>query len=149
MQKGLYKMRIKYADATHVSVGYRLDSSSGPFNQGYFDDGETGAGRAILQSVKDRAMSGVAVFIVRYYGGVSLGKRRFEITTMLTIAALSALQYKTLHRRASRSERVLTQDSVASSISSLTGAESVQSLVNETEEDPQQQIGTVAAGTED
>ena len=68
VQKGLYKLRIKYADATHISCAYRLESPIGPFNQSYYDDGEYGAGRSILQAIKDRNLNQVAVYIVRYYG---------------------------------------------------------------------------------
>ena len=94
VQKGLYKMRIKYADATHVSAGYRLEVPKGPFGQSYHDDGEIGTGRAILQAIKDRAVTCVAVYIVRFFGGVKLGKRRFEIVTTLTTAALTTFQMR-------------------------------------------------------
>ena len=116
VQKGLYKMRIKFADATHISCGYRLEHPNGPFNQDYWDDGEVGAGRAILQAIKDRSMTGVAVFVVRYYGGYRLGRRRFEITSMLSTAALATFQMKIQTRR-SRTGRQLSQSSLASSIS--------------------------------
>ena len=75
VQKGLYKMKFKYADATHISCAYRLDNAKGPFRQEYMDDEEPGAGRTILQAIKDRGLTGVAVFIIRYYGGIKLGKR--------------------------------------------------------------------------
>ena len=72
IQKGLYKVKIKYADATHVSYAYRLENAKGPFKQEYFDDDETDVGRTMLQAIKDRAASSVAVYVVRYYGGVCL-----------------------------------------------------------------------------
>ena len=37
---GYRKMRIKFADATHISCAYRLSDPSGPYDQGYVDDGE-------------------------------------------------------------------------------------------------------------
>ena len=116
VQKGLYKVKIKYADATHVSCAYRLDQSQGPFGQEYFDDEETGVGRAILQAIKDRAATAVAVFVVRYYGGTKLGKRCFEIATTITTAALASLQYRSAHKQ--HEQHVLSQSSIASTISS-------------------------------
>ena len=74
VQKGLYKMRVKYADATHISCAYCLESPNSPFNQGYFNDGEYGAGRTILQAIKDCVLMCVAVYVVRFYGGTKLGK---------------------------------------------------------------------------
>ena len=70
IQKGLYKLCIKYADATHISCAYKLEHPSGPYNQGYLDDEEHGVGRTKLQAMKDRGLVSVAVFIVRFYGGV-------------------------------------------------------------------------------
>ena len=122
VQKGLYKLWFKYADATHISCGYRLETPQGPFQQGYFDDKETGAGRAILQAIKDRDITCVAVFIIRYYGGIKLGHRRFEIASMLTTTALTTYQYRA-QKRSTRSQRELSQDLIASTISTLSGEE--------------------------
>ena len=119
-------MRVKYADATHISCGYRLENSAGPFNQGYFDNNEYGAGRSILQAIKDRAATAVTVFIVRYYGGIKLGKRRYEINAMLTTATLTTLQYKMLQQQSTRN-RALSQGSIASSIS---GASDIEEIPN-------------------
>ena len=123
VQKGLYKMRVKYADATHISCAYRLHSPNGPFNQSYFDDGEYGAGRAILQAIKDRDLICVTVFIVRFYGGIKLGKRHFDIASMLTTAALSAYQFRA--NRHKNAERNLSQQSLASVLSVSSESDSV------------------------
>ena len=87
------------------------------------DDGEPGAGRAILQAIKDHGSKCIAVYVVRYYGGIKLGKRRFEIVSMLTTAALSALRFKTGAKRAMRRERAVSQESIASSISAISSEE--------------------------
>ena len=36
--KGLAKLKIKFADATHISCAYCMKEPNGPFNQGYLDD---------------------------------------------------------------------------------------------------------------
>ena len=47
-------MRIKHGDATHVTAAYRLENSKGPYNQGFVDDQEHGAGWRILEVLKEK-----------------------------------------------------------------------------------------------
>ena len=58
------------ADATHNCLAYRIGQSY-RFN----DDGEPGgtAGKPILQAIEGQGLDGVAVLVVRWYGGVKLG----------------------------------------------------------------------------
>ena len=58
------------------------------------------------------------VFIVRYYGGVHLGKRRLEIAEYLTekVVKLHTSKMASLKRK---SQRQLSQTSIASAVSSL------------------------------
>ena len=147
VQKGMYKMRVKFADATHISMGYRLEQPKGPFQQGYFDDQEHGAGRSILQAIKDRAMTSVAVYIVRFFGGTKLGRRRFEITSMLTTAALTTFTHKSLKRRSNR-ERILSRESLASSIMSMSEDEEG-AIEGQTNGTSQEEVFTSATEQED
>ena len=107
----MVKLKIKHADATHISCGYRLKSPCLNTDQGYNDDGEIGQGRTILNALKERSMIEIAVFVVRYYGGRQMGKRRFEIAKDLTFAAVRSFKearqrkitmLKTLSRAESR-----------------------------------------------
>lgn len=82
------KLRIKYADATHISSAYRLHPPNGLFNQEASDDDEHGMGRALLKILMDREATNVAVFLVRYYGGEHIGSKRFDIALKLTETAL-------------------------------------------------------------
>ena len=68
----------------------------------------------------------VTVFIVKYYGGIKLGKRRYKINAMLTTAALTTLQYKMLQWQSTRN-RALSQGSIAYSIS---GASDIKEIPN-------------------
>ena len=52
VQKALTKLKVKHGDATHIVTAYRLAHPRGPFQQGYMDDGEQGAGRKILSVMK-------------------------------------------------------------------------------------------------
>ena len=139
-------MRIKYADATHISCAYRLDSPQGSHAQGYFDDNEHGAGRSILQAIKDRSITRVAVYIVRYYGGVKLGKRRFQIVTTMATAALTAYQFRASARCQNRDGRALSQESISSSISALSGITEVDLLTEQ--DDSMSQDDNFATPTE-
>lgn len=85
------KVKMKYADATHISCAYRLPGANTPINQDYVDDGEIGCGRTILKAIKDQGLMNVAVFIMRYYGGIHLGPKRFEIFCSLANDAIKQL----------------------------------------------------------
>ena len=104
VQKGMLKLKTKYADATHISCGYRFENPMLNKDQGFEDDGEIGQGRAILNAMKHKNVSNTCVFIVRYYGGKHLGKRRFEIARDLSNSAVQAHRYT----RAIRSQRMKT-----------------------------------------
>ena len=92
IQDGLQKLKIKYADATHVPCGYRLRNPMLNKDQGYEDDGEIGQGRNILNALKAKAMVEICVYVVRYYGYAHLGPRRFDIAKDLTFSAVRAFK---------------------------------------------------------
>ena len=73
--KDLSKLKVKFADATHISCAYRFKKAATPFEQGYEDDCEIGVGHAILSAIQDKGMSEICVYLVRYYGGQHLGNR--------------------------------------------------------------------------
>lgn len=85
------KLKMKYADASHISCAYRLPGANTPINQDFVDDGEHGCGRTILREISNEGLMNVAVFIMRYYGGKHLGAKRFDIFRDLTTAALKNL----------------------------------------------------------
>lgn len=85
------KLRMKYADATHISCAYRLPGANTPSNQDYVDDGEFGCGRTALKAIKTEGIMNIAVFIMRYYGGSHLGAIRFDIFKRLAQRAIKQL----------------------------------------------------------
>lgn len=86
------KLKMKYTDATHVSCAFRLPGANTPQNQDYIDDGEFGCGRTMLKVLQNEEMINTVVFMVRYYGGVHLGVKRFNIFRSLTEAAVKELR---------------------------------------------------------
>lgn len=94
VQAAMVKIRMKYADATHVTCAYRLPGANTPLNQDYVDDGEFGCGRVLLKVLKDEQYMNMMVVIVRYYSGKHLGALRFEIFRKLAHKAIKALMSK-------------------------------------------------------
>lgn len=77
---GAYVQATCTPDVTHAFMhAYVLPDGA----MGSGDDGEKGAGRAILAVLKQRLHAkppdGVAVAVSRWYGGVMLGSRRFSV----------------------------------------------------------------------
>ena len=112
------KVRIKHADATHISCAYRLQQPEGAVDQEMIDDGDFGISRAMMKAMKQKDVTELAVFIVRYYGNVHLGKRRFEIAEFLTNTAINTWNVK-LVKKEQRRERINSQDSFISLASVL------------------------------
>ena len=96
IEKGLKKLKVQYADATHISFAYRLKNPLLNRDQGYEDDGEIGQGRQILNILREKEMIEVCVFRVRYYGKRHLGPRRFEMARELTTSAIKT--FKGVHQ---------------------------------------------------
>ena len=118
VQNGLCKLRLRFGDATHVSCAYRLENAVGPFNQEGHDDKEYGAGRAVLKVLQNQQIRNLCVYVVRYFGGIKLGPRRFKILQMLTESAIGTYTFKARERR-SRMFRSESQDSILSVISAI------------------------------
>jgi uncharacterized YigZ family protein len=72
--KALHQMyKKKYYDARHVCYAYRLGADGAEFRAN--DDGEPSstAGKPILGVMLSNDVSDIAIFVIRYYGGVNLG----------------------------------------------------------------------------
>lgn len=78
VQAAYIKVRMKFADATHVVCVYRLQGAHSPTLQDYIDDGEFGAGRVILNVLKEEKLMNIVIFLIRYHGGTNLGSVQFD-----------------------------------------------------------------------
>ena len=74
------KIKLIHPVADHVICAYHV-SNDDFFNTDHCDDGEHGAGRAILSYMKENDITDRVIFVVRYFGGVKLGPKRFEKIT--------------------------------------------------------------------
>ena len=133
IEAGLSKMKIKYGDATHIAMAYRLENADGPFNQGYLDDGEQGAGRAILKPLKNKETNDLVIFVARYYGGAHLGPRRFELYTQLAERAINS--HKTRMDKLLRANRLRRSESQLSQLSMASDLSQDQEIDGEQHED--------------
>lgn len=89
------KLKVKYADASHISSAHRFDPPQGPFNQEAHDDHEYGMGRTLLKILQENNMANAAVFVIRYFGGVHIGTVRFGIAKELASKALKSAGFLT------------------------------------------------------
>lgn len=62
------------ARQSHIIMAYKRGE-----NFGYQDDGDFGLGRFTLGLLDEMKMSDIAVFIIRDFGGIHIGHKRFEI----------------------------------------------------------------------
>lgn len=80
----------KVADCTHIIYSYALtDETSGMKITGHDDDGEWGAAASLSALLNQR--DGVFIAVVRKYGGVNLGQRRFAIINELGSKMIESL----------------------------------------------------------
>ena len=72
VEKSLTELKKQHKKATHICYAYSLKT---PFLEKAVDDGEPGgtAGRPILSVIQKKGKTDVAVFVVRYFGGIKLG----------------------------------------------------------------------------
>ena len=84
----VYKhIRIKHADATHITVAYNLDNINLEFSD-YVDNGKIGAGSRLLKAMTDCKIVNSAIYLVRYHSGQNLGPRRFQVFKEMANKAL-------------------------------------------------------------
>lgn len=72
VENALTKLKKQHKKATHICYAYSLKT---PFLEKAVDDGEPGgtAGRPILSVMQKKGRVDIAVFVVRYFGGIKLG----------------------------------------------------------------------------
>ena len=67
----------RVASADKNTYAYRIDTPSGILEH-FDDDGEPGAGRRVLQHLRDADITNQLVCVTRWYGGKHLGPIRFK-----------------------------------------------------------------------
>ena len=67
------------ASQTHLISAYSLHTGE----IGWQDDGDHGLGKFLLKTMESNGLQDAIVFMTRHYGGVHIGKRRYEIIQQL------------------------------------------------------------------
>ena len=67
-------LKKEHKKANHVCYAFKI-VNNGVESVKFFDDGEPGGtpGRPILSVIEKKGLKNVAVFVVRYFGGIKLG----------------------------------------------------------------------------
>ena len=72
------KMKLLQPNARHVVCAFSLKGQPVYLNKDFNDDGEPGSGRCLLELLEKNNIENVAIFAVRFYGGIKLGGDRFN-----------------------------------------------------------------------
>ncbi len=84
-------MRQDNPSASHIMLAYKYKDNNGTVFYGYQDDREWDGSYKIAQVIDKSEKIGVAVFVMRQYGGEHIGKSRFEHITFCAKEALGLL----------------------------------------------------------
>ena len=85
-------MKLRFPQASHISMAYRFPAEQLTQGHGYEDDGDFGNGRTLLNVLIDQDVYHTALFLVRDFGGTHLGPQRFGIITELAKEMLKWLE---------------------------------------------------------
>ena len=66
------KAKQLFPESDHIVLAYAVKTYTG-----YHDNGEHGAGKRMLQLLLNRCQNNTVVFVMRRFGGIHLGQRRF------------------------------------------------------------------------
>ena len=67
------------ARSNHTMYAYKFIDPDGETRSGYCDDGEWASGSLLAGVLREKGLSNVLIMVTRKFGGVHLGKRRFEL----------------------------------------------------------------------
>ena len=73
------KMKLAFPQARHIICAFRVEDVLQCYAEDFCNDGENGAGRVLLELLREQGYKNCALFVVRQYGGVRLGQKRFDI----------------------------------------------------------------------
>ena len=65
--------------SNHTMYAYNFIDPDGATRSGYCDDGEWASGNLLDGILREKKLSNVVIIVTRKFGGVHLGKRRFEL----------------------------------------------------------------------
>ena len=89
--RSLYiKAKLMKPGARHIVCAFMLPGKEEHFLQDFCDDEEHGAGRILLDYLKQNSLQNRVVFVARKYGGIRMGPDRFECYKQAAELAIKA-----------------------------------------------------------
>ena len=76
-RRAFNRVKREYPHASHVMMAYTFKKTGDQSEYGKQVDGEWGGSFKILEALKDKKVTNVAVFVMREYGGTHIGPKRF------------------------------------------------------------------------
>ena len=92
IRKAYIRMKLAFPQARHIMCAYIIPGTAEYYAENSCDDGEYAGGQAILDLLKEEGYKNCAVFVVRYYGGIKLGRQRFDIIKQDALYVLQKLE---------------------------------------------------------
>ena len=71
-------MKLMYPEANHIILGYNIPGTLKHYSQDFFDDGDFGMGKHVLNLLVGNNIQCRAMFVTRYSASTKLGPKRFE-----------------------------------------------------------------------
>ena len=84
------KVRLQQARARHVVCAYNIPGSEIIYSQDFEDDGETGAGKTLLQAMLENDIHHKVIFVVRLCGKSKLGDKHLSSYILAANAGFKA-----------------------------------------------------------
>ena len=107
IQEMYLKIKLIHPTANHVICAYRLPHSDNDMFRSFFcDDGEHGAGRVLLDHMKEHEYMDRVFFVVRYYGGTKLSADRFTCVIRAAENVMNEVPCQLVHGTPERSTAV-------------------------------------------
>ena len=96
INKAYIKMKLKFPQATHIVCSFQIPGIETYFCSDYCDDGDTGAGRKILDMMVRNKITSRAIFVIRITDGSKMGYKRFEAYLKAAKNAIEETSYNPL-----------------------------------------------------
>ena len=93
IRQAYYKLKIVHAGARHIVCAYSIPGQEKHHCNDYCDDGETGAGKLLLNSLMENKITSRAVFVVRYCHGQKIGTIRHKCFAQAAAEAINTNKY--------------------------------------------------------
>ena len=90
------KLKLMQPTARHIVCSYFLEGAETHYTKGFCDDGEPGAGKAVLDFLVRNNIKNKVAFATRKFGGIKMGAERFTCYVEATRQTITKFPYNTV-----------------------------------------------------